>query len=349
MKNDSIFMVTATALLATLSGCVAASDEGENAEVGGSEEALTLSRPITAAECQAFQRERPTTPATLSTGVTVGTPFRGCDLNSGAIFGTIDLAYAEQLMAGTGYTPIAVHQAGKAPTGLARLYFVNYLTTDLGPYNEFIFLVDAASANASADAKKLTFVNPISALLPAFDPKDRTLLHQLILEKTATTPIAYGRELLGLDKRAGNVDISVTNTSFAFSVKDEKGAPVVRGTIHPDKRVTTLLQTVIRLAGAAVGEFITPGDIAMKLRPLTLNQPIEVVGRGFSRDPLNPGQIAPSKTTYRWFPTMNEASAQTLELELDGSSELGRKLLDAHFTPKAVVEAEHVSIVSERK
>src|SRR5262249_54145770 len=160
--------------------------------------------------------------------------FHACDVNSTAIFGTVDLGFAQQLLQGTGRQPIAVVQNGKPVMGLARLYVINYVSTDLGPYNEFILLIDAVEANASADAKTLKWANPISALLPAFDPKTRAFMHQLILQKHATLPILWGRDV-GMDKRAGTVDVQVGASATSFSVKDETGAAVVSGVVHPNR------------------------------------------------------------------------------------------------------------------
>lgn len=350
MKYSKIFAAWTITTLIALSGCAAPTDGDEN--VGeSSEEALTLTRPITPAECRAFYDRHPHTGSvTLSTGDVVGTPFVACDVNSAAIFGTMDLSFARELLAGTGYVPLTVQQFGKPATALARLYFIDYLNTDLGPYSEFIFLVDAAPENSSIDQKTLTVVNPISTLLPAFDPKARTYIHRLVLQKQATKAIAYGREILGLDKRAGAVDIvQGSNGRSTFSVKDEHGASIVHGAFRPDQRVTTLLGTMAKLVAAAVGELVTPADLSLKLHPLQLNQAIEVSANSFSRDPANGGAIANSKLTNWWFPTMNDATASTLDFQLDTSSELGKKLSDAHFTPKALVTSEHVSVTFERQ
>lgn len=346
MHRFSPLTTVALPFFIALAGCAVSDDEAAP-EITGETAAALSGRPLTAADCKDFVAKHPfTSTTTLSTGVAVGTPFRGCDLNSGAIFGTIDFAFAQQLMAGTGRVPIQVRQFGKPPMGLARLYFVNYLTTDLGAYNEFIFLVDGVDENASADAKVLSWVGPTSALLPAFDPKTRSLTPRLILSKQATTPIAYGREILGLDKRGGTVDIVNTSSSMTFSVKDEQGKPVVRGALRPDKSLVGLLAASARLVGAAVGELVTPADLELKLHPLTLNQPIEVSALSFSRDPLASGEIAQMKTTYWWFPSMNDVTWWNIDFALDRSSELGKQLSDAHFTPAAFVTADHVSITS---
>lgn len=330
------------ALLAALGGCAPSDDD--STDTSGSEDALTLaSRPMTAAECKAFVAKDPGERVALSSGTVVNDVFHSCDVNSTAVFGTVDLGLATQLLQGTGRVPITVVQKGKPPMGLARLYFINYLSTDLGAYNEFILLVDGVEANASADAKTLKWSNPVSALLPAFDPKTRSFMHQLILQKQATLPIAWGREF-GMDKRGGTVDIQVGEAVTSFSVKDETGAPVVRGTARPNRKLSGLMKAMTRFAGAAFGEFLTPGDIAMKLHPLTLNQPIEANGLSFSKHPLKPGTVAEFTSNMHWLPSMNEASADNLELEVDGSSALGKMLKDAHFTPAAFVTADHVSM-----
>jgi hypothetical protein len=279
----------------------------------------------------------------------VGNVFHACDANSTAIFGTVDLAFATEMLKDTGRVPITVVQKDKPPMGLARLYFVNYAVSDVGKYNEFIVIVDGVEASASADAKTLKWANPVSALLPAFDPKDRTFMHQLILQKEATDAIAYGRELLGLDKRAGTVDLQIAESENSFDVKDEKGAPVVRGTVRPNKHLSGLLKVMLKFGGAAFGELLTPGDIQMKLHPLTLNHPIEASGLTISRDPMHPGTIAEMTSGFWWLPSMNEVTTQNLDFELNPSSALGKMLMDAHFTPAAVVTADHVSMTVERR
>lgn len=333
-------------LLAALGGCAPTDEEEPTA--AASDDALTLaSRPMTAAECKAFVAKNPGESVRFPSGVVANDVFHSCDVNSTALFGTVDLGFAQQLLQGTGRVPIAVVQKGKPPMGLARLYFINYLSTDLGAYNEFILLIDGSEANASADAKTLKWSNPVSALLPAFDPKTRSFMHQLILQKEATVPIEWGRQF-GMDKRPGTVDIQVRESATSFMVKDETGAPVVRGAVRPNRKLSGLLKTMTKFAGAAFGEFLTPGDIQMKLHPLTLNQPIEASGLSFSKHPLRPGNVAEFTSNMHWLPSMNEATADNLELELDGSSTLGKMLKDAHFTPAAFVTADHVSMTVEQ-
>lgn len=340
-------MPFALALFAVFAGCAPTEEEDASAT---SSDAITLAgRPVSPAECKAFVgKHPPTATPTLSTGRAVSNVFRACDVNSTAIFGTVDLSFANDLMRGTGRVPVAVVEKGKAPMGLARLYFVNYVSSDLGPYSEFIFLIDAAEADASSDAKVLEWKNPISTLLPAFDPQSRTYTHQLILPKEQKDAIAYGRELLGYDKRAGAVDVRVGNDQNSFAVSDENGASVVKGVVRPNKRLSGLLKATVQLGGAAFGELVTPSDIRMKLHPLTLNQPIEVSGLAFSRDPLDPAKVATSSSTFWWLPSMNAATADNLDLELGETSELGKKLKDAHFTPAAFVTADHLAMTVER-
>lgn len=345
----SAFATLATTLVVSLSGCATGSDSNGGGPGSVFEEGFTRHQPLNVQNCAPFDRRPSQVTTTLSNGDRVGVPFRSCELNSSAIFGTIDLDVARQLLSGTGHVPLEVVRSGRPTTGLARLYFVNYLDVDIGPYNEFIFLVDAAEENGPSDAKSLQWSNSISTLLPAFDPASRTMLHQLILPKEARTGIAYGRELLGLDKRAGAVDLDQSSDAMIFSVRDETGAPVVRGAIRPDKRLTTLMTTTAKLAHAAIGERLTPKDIELKLHPLQLRQPIEVDSRSFSRDVAASGRIADLRSTTWWFPTMNEATDDTLELEIDAASALGRQLRDAHFTPTAVVSAENVSFEFARE
>lgn len=326
--------------LVLLAACAAETDE--SIETGTAEAELS-SRPVTAAECAAYQRQYPVTETrTLSTGDVVGLPLRACDMNISAIFGTIDLAFAKELFSGTGYVPLEVHRLGKPVTGLARLYFVDYVSMDLGPYREMIVLVDGAESTASLDAKHLTWANPLSTLLPAFDPESRTMSQQLVLNKEATKAIAYGRELLGTDKRAGAVDVGYAGDSFDISVADEHGAHVLRTTMRPDMSLFTLAGTVIKILGAAVGELTMPSDLAFQLNLLQLNQPFGASGETVGRNPST-GELVRARNEFVYLPSINEANARTLDFELDTSSALGRTLSNAHFTPAAFITAKHAS------
>lgn len=139
----------------------ACATEPQDEPVAETAEAALSSRPVTEAECSSYKKQYPiTTTTTLSTGDVVSAPLRACDMNIGAIFGTIDLSFAKALFAGTGHVPLEVHRFGKPVTGLARLYFVDYVSMDLGPYREMIVLVDGAESTASADAKRLVWANP---------------------------------------------------------------------------------------------------------------------------------------------------------------------------------------------
>lgn len=325
-------------VLATLTGCAATSDESIS-ETGTSQDELT-SLPASAAECNALLAKNPITETrTLSTGDVVPIPLRTCDSNLAAIFGTIDLAFAQQVLAGTGYEPLEVVRPGQPNAGLARLYFVDYLHNDLGPYRAFFLLVDAAEKSATLDAKRLTWVNPLSSLLPAFDPQNRTIIVQMILPKEAKKSIAYGRELMGIDKRAGAVDYTIAPNAKKFAVTDENGKSVVHGSLHPDMSLFTLAGTVAEIAGAAIGEQVTSQDISFKLHPLTLNRPVEVTGQAIAR--IGTGKLVRQTSSIHYLPSINDASPRHLDLHVDGSSELGKRLNDAHFTPAAFLTADH--------
>jgi hypothetical protein len=342
MKHVGTFVALAGLALSLVGGCASPNDDEET---GSTDEAALSSRPVTANECRAWQNEYPVSKQeTLSTGDVVPVPLRACDMNVAAVFGTIDLSFAQQVFAGTGYVPLEVVRPGKPNAGMVRLYFIDYLTADLQPYREFVVLVDGAEATATADAKKLTYVNSLSTLLPAFDPQSRTYFHQLILNKEATAAIAYGRELLGADKRGGAVDFSYgANDSFDVSVADEHGAPVLHTSLRPSWNLLTLAGTVGKFLGAAVGERIMPKDFKVKLQLLQLNQPMGASGETIGRTPETNNEIVRTRTDFVYLPSINEATSKTMDLSLDSSSALGKSLSDAHFTPAAFITAKHAS------
>lgn len=342
------FKIFSTTLLLSSVGCAGASSGPEEASlppenVALRSEELVTSHPRTTAECSAFESQHPVAETrTLSTGETAPVPLRTCDVNLSAIFGTVDLAFARKLMNGTGYVPLEVVQPGKPTKGLARLMFADYLANDLGPYRAFFVVIDGAEANASADAKTLSWRNKASSLLPAFDPANRTFIYRMILPKEATKSIAYGRELMGIDKKAGAFDVVYdSNDSIRYGIRDENGATVLRATLRPDMSFLTLARTVGQIVGAAVGERVTPAEVRFRLHPLTLNQPISVSGEAFAR--IGDGPIVPQTSFIQYLPSINEASERTLDLELDASSTVGKMLLDAHFTPASFITAKHAS------
>lgn len=337
---NTIQRLLPVASLALLSACATEADDAMETSTA---EAALSSRPVTSTECAAWKAEYPVTRTkTLSTGDVVGIPARTCDMNLAAIFGTIDLSFANELFAGTDYVPLRVHRLGKPVTALARIYFVDYLSVDFGPYREMMVLVDGAEASASADAKNLTWVNPLSSLVPAFDPESRMMFHQIVLNKEATLARAYGRELLGTDKRAGAVEINYANDDFDIRAWDETGTPVVRATVRPDMKLVTLAGTALKLLGAAVGELVTPDDLAMKFNLLNLNQPFGAGGEAVGRSPVT-GELVRSRSEFVYLPSINEANSRTLDFELDASSTLGRTLKNAHFSPAAFITAKHAS------
>jgi hypothetical protein len=341
-RLSRIFVSTSVAATLTY-GCAPLDDGDEDTKSSVAVDALS-SRPVTTAECQSFEAQHPSGATVhLATGVDVGTNFRACDANIGAIVGTVDLSFAESMLVGTDQVPLTVVQNGKPPTGLAQFFLGQTLDTDLGPYTEFMVLIQTVDQNAPSDVKTLNWVNPFSSLLPYFDPKTRTFIPLIILDKNAKTPIAYGREVIDLDKRGGAVDIVHDDGEMSFSVKDDTGAGVLRGAIRPDKSVLALLLGMGNLGVAAIGDLMAPNDIHLKLHPLTLDHPIEASLITYWQRLSNPAEMAGMTSTFWWLPSMNAATPTNLDLEFDRSSEWGRRLEDAHFTPVTIVSADHAT------
>lgn len=158
----------------------------------------------------------------------------------------------------------------------------------------------------------------------------------------ATTAIAYGRELLGSDKRAGNVVFDYVKDDFTVRVTDEHGAPVLRTTFRPDMSLFTLAGTATKLIGAIAGELVTPSDLAFKLNLLQLNQPFGASGETIGRNPTT-GELVRARTEFVYLPSINQATTRTLDFQLDRRSALGKTLSDAHFQPTAFITAKHAS------
>jgi hypothetical protein len=199
-------------LLTSIAACAATDAADQQSD---SSEDQLQSRPVSAAECSAFQNKHPVTrTATLSTGQTVGVPLRTCDANITGIFGTIDLAFAQQIMAGSGYVPLEVVQQNQPPQAILRLYVNNFLEDDLGPYRSLDVQIDSVPEDSPAEVKTLSWVNPMSAMIPVFDPKVSGYFYAIILTQGAgQADLAYGRELLGTDSRSGSSTSSTQATT----------------------------------------------------------------------------------------------------------------------------------------
>jgi hypothetical protein len=329
------------ALLATACATTDTSENGANS----SEEQLR-SHPVSAAACASFDAKYPVTQqATLSSGESVGIPFRTCDTNSAGIFGTIDLSFAQNLLDGSGYVPLEVVHNGQ-PYAIMSLYVNEFLQSDFGSYKALYIQVASVPTGSTDHVKTLTWVNPMSAMIPAFDPNVSEYIYQIILtQDVSPLEVAYGRELLGADERVGDLAVVTDDTHEAFSVTDENGASVVQGVIHPDRRITTLLHSIVDLLTAVVAARLNPLEMNSKLDLLQLNQPIDDTWSLVARDAETNWQIKHSNIMMAHLPSFNVVTPQTLDFHIDTSSAVGQLLTDIHFTPVVLVGAQHASAV----
>ena len=141
-----------------------------------------------------FRRHPQTGNARLSTGALVPVPFQCRRADALILIGTVSLASARRWLEGEKAQPIALRDE-RAP---AMLWAMQYEDTVVGPYTE---LVVTAFARERQEAP-LQLGSPYELAALALDPEVRGHIHRLLLPEAAPDAIAYGRELLHLDKEA---------------------------------------------------------------------------------------------------------------------------------------------------
>ncbi len=139
--------------------------------------------------------------------------------------------FAAELLAAEGLSPVLT-STGHA---VSSLWMMRYADTSLGPYVEIVLTL--AATTSATPPRALSHVADYAALL--LDPDVVVFCHRLLLNHSADLAIAYGRDLLHLDKEG--VDLVVERTT-STTVQVKHGEAVV---LAADVGVTAPLWTQI--------------------------------------------------------------------------------------------------------
>lgn len=168
---------------------------------------------------------------TLSDGRQMALPLHIQDGTGVVLAGLADLDALNHHLAPEGLAAVPI-----TPTqGFVALYNMNYRQTDLGSYNELVLCV-AATRDRHPRVPLLSAINDYAGLAAIYVPflrgliGDRTqdVLFTSKLYVTEELPMRAGLDVWGFPKSLGEIDVSVTERSASFSVR-ERGELVLRG------------------------------------------------------------------------------------------------------------------------
>lgn len=160
-----------------------------------------------------------------STNVRIHAPVRYYDFQAAAFIGHGDLATMQDWTAGTGYRPVRTESG----FGVAALWAIRYLDTDIAPYDEAI-------TSFAVSTEDVTIPDTPGAMLAAFlDPENRIWIQRLILSEEL--PIVAGREFAFIPKepepKSMWIDLADPEAvSLTFIEPD--GTPIVLGDLRFD-------------------------------------------------------------------------------------------------------------------
>ncbi|MEP6652443.1 MAG: FAD-dependent oxidoreductase [Myxococcales bacterium] len=152
--------------------------------------------------------------------------------------------HLERWTAGTGYQPVYSLEGGQK-VGFSELWIVQYTDTVGGLYNEVVlnFVV------SKLQRPPYRWRSEYSSIVPMMDNANRLFTVRLLLDvkqRIQAGPIDYGRELFGMDKRPGEVDIERANRT-KYVVCRENSAEVLRVRIDETASVLQDLTNGIEL------------------------------------------------------------------------------------------------------
>ncbi len=157
----------------------------------------------------------------LPDGRKLASPFLAkTDMN--VAYGKGDLDYATRLTQGTGFAPVALQAADGSKRAVFEVLSLDYGQDTLNkPYAEAAVAMLVAPKSTPVVVPD---VNGFSTVAASAAPGVRLMNLGLVLNEQE--PIDWGRQLLGLDKHAGEVEVADDDAGRDIAVSDDKGQPV---------------------------------------------------------------------------------------------------------------------------
>ncbi len=257
----------------------------------------------------------------LPSGQFVKAPLLIYNADLSIVMGLADLNQAKSLVGNSSFQPATVVKDG-VPYAIVRLYFVKYLDTDVGPYQEFILSFDSNDS-----VIPIPYVNPYSILVPASLPGNRLFLSHLILNKQS--PIDLGIQAWGLNKKRGYLKnqsrTRAESTTKSVEVKDGSAQVIVRGSFLVDKS---------QKAGV---DFVTGLLAATGLTQLPLPPEVNFISQVNSH--IKTGQDSLTDSFYTWKPSFNLYQGR---LKFGSRSGLATLLTKLDFVPLLTVHTDEM-------
>lgn len=159
------------------------------------------------------------------TNVRIQVPVRYYDFQAAAFVGHGDLATMQEWTEGTGYRPVRTDSG----FGVAALWVIRYLDTDIAPYDEAI-------TSIAVSTEDVTIPDTPGAMLAAFlDPANRIWVQRLILSEEL--PIVAGRQFAFIPKepepKTMSADLEAPD-ALSVSYLEPDGTPIVLGDVRFD-------------------------------------------------------------------------------------------------------------------
>ena len=261
----------------------------------------------------------------LSSGVLVKAPFHAYDADAYIFAGMVDSTVALHLLQNAGLKPIT----SGSSRAYAEVWVTDYRDTGLGSCGNpaaGAYTEAAVILVASFHAKNVRWRNQYSPLRATAVTGALRFPYQLVLSDEASLAIAYGREILGLDKRPGTVLVDAETPATRFRVHDAKNLLILEGSIAASRNLGFL--GVAQLV-AALGPIASLKLAARRISRLDLatlenvsSQSTVVIRRGYLK-----------RTS---FPKVHGCTGSN-GLTVGRESELGKTLAELAFQPTVSV------------
>ena len=246
------------------------------------------------------------------------------------LYGTCtNLARVREALAGSGYKPMTIREAGGQESAIAQFWAHQLTDTSLRPYNAMFLIVVAVKDSTPAhQATIIGDANGASSILTMFDGsfdrvtniyENRALLFYVRLLDSTRTAIEVGRERMGTDKRPGTIEVARRGRQLTFSVRNDRHAVATISFMPPEDPMAYLPE----LAKAAA----TAG-IPLPQYPRGTEHVYPSVAR-IGREPV---------VCWEWrtdlLPQLQPSKPDTAVF--DANSEEGRMLIDWGFKPRVL-------------
>jgi hypothetical protein len=288
-------------------------------------------------------KQHPLTPFVLKSGKVVSTPFHAYRVDSLNVYGTVDYAKAKEYLKGTGLQPVMV-----GDKAVVCLWIENYEDTMLGKkagsgkYPEMAFTLAVTPETPDGKPVQVPSVNEFSTLASAGFTQ---FLSPLLIGRSSEshedresqeTTIAWGKEVAGYEKQAGDVTIERHGFEKTFTVKDASGNLVLSGKVRDDPSPKNFAAGV--------------GGMMQALGPQAVGQLLAAGGKGamdiVNRDVSDPQRMRKSHGDFVNQPMLMIASSQA-PLTLGSSSQLGGLLSDWGYQAQLFADAPNAAFVLE--